>query len=170
MDARDLLLDLYGRVPEEVATAVEGLDAEALRTAPEPGTNTIGWLVWHLTRVEDGHIAELMDADQVWTTGDWAGRFGLEPDPHDSGYGHTPEQVAAVRPDSAEALTGYHAAVAERTRAYLSGLSADDLDEVIDERWDPPVTRGVRLISIVDDEIQHAGQAAYARGLLDARR
>lgn len=170
MDARDLLLDVYGRVPEEIATAVDGLDAEALATILEPGTNSIGWLVWHLTRVEDAHIAELVEQDQVWTTGDWAARFGVDPDPTNSGYGHTPEQVAAIRPDGAEALTGYHAAVSARTRAYLEGLTAEALDEVIDERWDPPVTLGVRLVSIVDDEIQHAGQAAYARGLLEARR
>ena len=170
MDARDLLIEIYGRVPDEIATAIDGLDADALAAIPEPGTNSIGWLVWHLTRVEDTHLAELIDEEQVWTTGDWAARFGVPPDPANSGYGHTPEQVAAIRPESAEALTGYYEAVSARTRAYLAGLTADALDEVVDERWDPPVTRGVRLISIVDDEVQHAGQAAYARGLLDARR
>jgi uncharacterized damage-inducible protein DinB len=169
MDARDLLIDIFGRVPEEIATAIDGLDADTLAAIPEPGTNSIGWLVWHLTRVEDAHIAELIEEDQVWTTGDWAARFGVEPDPENSGYGHTAEQVAAIRPDGADALTGYYEAVSTRTRAYLEGLSAEALDEVIDERWDPPVTLGVRLVSIVDDEIQHAGQAAYARGLLDAR-
>jgi uncharacterized damage-inducible protein DinB len=169
MDARDLLLDIFGRVPEEIATAIDGLDAETLTTIPEPGTNSIGWLIWHLTRVEDAHIAELVDEDQVWTTGDWAARFGVEPDPENSGYGHTAEQVAAIRPDSAAALTGYYDAVAARTRTYLGGLTPDALDRIVDERWDPPVTLGVRLVSIVDDEIQHAGQAAYARGLLEAR-
>jgi uncharacterized damage-inducible protein DinB len=169
MDARDLLIDLFGRVPEEIATAIDGLDAATLTAIPEPGTNSIGWLIWHLTRVEDAHIAELVEQDQVWTDGDWAGRFGVDPDPENSGYGHTAEQVAAIRPDSVDALTGYYAAVSARTRTYLEGLTADALDRVIDERWDPPVTLGVRLVSIVDDEIQHAGQAAYARGLLDAR-
>jgi hypothetical protein len=59
--------------------------------------------------------------------------------------------------------------VRERTSAYLATLTPGDLDRVVDERWDPPVTLGVRLISIADDEIQHAGQAAYARGLLERR-
>ena len=59
--------------------------------------------------------------------------------------------------------------MAARTRSFLGSLTADDLDRVVDEAWDPPVTLGVRLVSIADDDIQHAGQAAYVRGLL-ARR
>src|SRR6185312_12774757 len=103
---------------------------------------------------------------QLWTTGDYAARIGIEPDPENSGYGHTPEQVAAIRPDSAEVLLDYFGAVSERTRTYLQGLTAADLDRIIDERWDPPVTLGVRLVSIADDEVQHGGQANYARGIL----
>jgi len=91
---------------------------------------------------------------------------GLDPDPANSGYGHTPEQVASVRPESAGALTGYLDAVHTRVVAFLEGLDADDLDRIVDRRWDPPVTLGVRLVSIADDGLQHAGQAAYVRGLL----
>jgi uncharacterized damage-inducible protein DinB len=169
MDAAGLLTDLYGRVDEEVRGAVEGLTAAQLATAPEPGANTIGWLVWHLTRVEDSHIAELIEQQQVWATTDWAARFELSADPDDTGYGHTAEQVLGVRPDGPDALLGYYGAVRERTSAFLAGLTPDDLDRIVDRRWDPPVTLGVRLISIADDEIQHAGQAAYARGLLERR-
>ncbi len=53
-----------------------------------------------------------------------------------------------------------------RTAEFVAGLSAADLDRVVDESWDPPVTLGVRLVSVVDDDAQHAGQAAYVRGLL----
>ncbi|HEX6417242.1 MAG TPA: DUF664 domain-containing protein [Acidimicrobiales bacterium] len=169
MDARDLLVDLYDRIPGHVAGAVEGLDAAALATAVVPGTNPIGWLVWHLTRVQDHHVAELLGEDQLWATGDWAPRFGLEADPRDTGYGHTPDQVARVRPDGPEVLVDHYAAVAARTRAFLLGLSPGDLDRAVDRRWDPPVTLGVRLVSVADDDIQHAGQAAYLRGLLDRR-
>ena len=87
--------------------------------------------------------------------------------PEDTGYDHTIEQVGTVRAESAEALVEYYDAVHEVTVGYLRGLSATDLDRVVDERWDPPVTLGVRLVSVADDDIQHAGQAAYARGLLD---
>ena len=166
MDANDILIEAHGRLPELVGTAVRDLTPEQLRWAPKPGANSIGWLVWHLTRVQDSHLAELLDAEQVYVTGDWGGRFGLASDPDDSGYGHTPEQVAAVAPESAQALIDYYRAVHERTLGYLRGLSAGDLDEVVDENWDPPVTLGVRLVSVIDDDAQHAGQAAYIRGLL----
>jgi hypothetical protein len=48
----------------------------------------------------------------------------------------------------------------------LAGLPDGELDRVVDRRWDPPVTMGVRLISIADDCLQHVGQASYLRGLL----
>lgn len=166
---KHLLLDLFGRVDEHVAEAVEGIDPALLSVAPETGSNPIGWLVWHLTRVQDSHIAELTGDDQVWTTGEWAALFGLAPDPHNHGYGHTAAEVAAVRPDGPDALLGYHAAVAAQTRRFIDGLSAADMATIVDERWDPPVTMAVRLISIVDDDIQHGGQATYVRGLLERR-
>jgi len=169
MDVAELLVDLFGRTDEHVHTAVDGLTAEQLIASVAPGANPIGWLVWHLTRVEDEHIAELLGEEQLWVGGDWARRFGVDANPHDSGYGHTPADVAAVQPDGPDALLDYYAAVAARTRAYLGGLTPDDLDRVVDESWDPPVTLGARLISIADDETQHGGQAAYVRGLVEGR-
>ena len=166
MDARGILEDSFGRLPEMIETAVAGLTPEQLRWAPKPGANSIGWLVWHLTRVQDDHVAELIGTDQIYASGDWAARFGLKPDPADTGYGHTAEQVAAVAPESADALLDYYRAVHERTAGFLRGLTAADFDRVVDERWDPPVTLGVRLVSVYDDDAQHAGQAAYVRGLL----
>lgn len=169
MDAGDLLIELYDRIGTHVRDAVEGLSVDELLTAPEPGANTIGWLVWHLTRVQDHHIAELIDAEQVWVTSDWPPRFGLAADPWNTGYGHSQAEVAAVRPDGPALLIAYYDAVAARTREFLMGVRAGDLDRVIDERWDPPVTLGVRLVSVADDDIQHAGQAKYVRGLLSRR-
>ncbi len=166
MDVADLLIESYGRIPDLVRGAVEGLSAADLARPPQPGANTIGWLTWHLVRVQDHHVAELLEEEQVWIGGDWAGRFGLAPDAADTGYGHTAEQVLRVRPDGPEAVTEYLEAVWARTRAYLDDLVPDELDQIVDERWDPPVTLGVRLASVVDDCAQHAGQAAYARGLL----
>jgi len=167
MDVNEVLLDAFGRVDEHVRTVLDGLDAGLLVESPADGANPIGWLLWHLTRVEDDHVADLLGTDQVWIGDGWAGRFGLEPDPHNNGYDHTPDEVAAVRPDGPDAIAGYREAVAERTRAYLRDIGTDELDRVVDESFDPPVTVGVRLISVADDAIQHAGQAAYARGLLE---
>jgi len=166
MDVAALLLDLYGRIPPLAADVVEGLDADRLHQAPAPGANTIGWLVWHLARVQDHHVAELLDTEQIWAGGDWARRCGLEPDASNTGYGHGPDEVRAVRPEGPEVLLAYLAEVDARTRELLEGLSPADLERVVDRRWDPPVTLGVRLVSVADDGLQHVGQAAYARGLL----
>ncbi|WP_405425552.1 DUF664 domain-containing protein [Micromonospora sp. NBC_00617] len=168
MDVSDLLTETYDRLPDLVRAAVDGLTPQQLCRAPGEGANPVGWLVWHLTRVQDHHVADLLDAEQIWMSGDWAGRFGLTADPHNTGYGHTPAQVAEVRPESAQALIDYYEAVSARTGTFLAGLRPADLDRVVDESWDPPVTLGVRLVSIADDDLQHAGQAAYVRGLVEA--
>ena len=144
-----------------------GLTLDQLTTSPEPGANTVAWLVWHIARVQDSHVAELLHTDQLWTGGGWAERFGLAPDPRNSGYGHTPEQMAAVRPQDDRVLVEYLDAVDAVVRGYLQGLTAADLDEIVDRRWDPPVTLGVRLVSVADDSLQHVGQAGYVRGLVE---
>ena len=167
MDVAALLIELYGRIPPLVASAVDGLSAEELRRSPEPGANTIGWLAWHLARVQDHHVSELLDTDQIWLEGGWAERVGLTADPDDIGYGHDRAEMEAVRPDGPEVLVDYLHAVQQRTVQMLGSLGDADLDRIVDRRWDPPVTLGVRLVSIADDSLQHAGQAAYVRGLLD---
>ncbi|MEU3457416.1 DinB family protein [Micromonospora sp. NPDC006766] len=167
MDVNDLLTEAYGRLPELVEPAVAGLSPQRLRQAPAPGANPVGWLVWHLTRIQDHHVADLLGEEQLWVSGDWAGRFGLTPDPHDTGFGHGPEQITAVRPDSGRVLVDYHRAVLDRTLAFLRGLRPADLDRVVDPNWDPPVTLGVRLLSVLADDLQHAGQAGYVRGLIE---
>ncbi|MEO8266768.1 MAG: DUF664 domain-containing protein [Ilumatobacteraceae bacterium] len=169
MELSELLIDVFDRVAEHVNEAVSGLDLDALHTAPEPGSNPIAWLVWHLTRVQDHHIAEIVDEPQVWISGNWAPRFGVEPDDQDIGYGHSWEEVLAIRAESAAVLVEYYEAVAARTRLLLERTNSTDLDRVVDNRWNPPVTLGVRLISIADDDIQHAAQATYVRGILDRR-
>ncbi|MDQ3569442.1 MAG: DinB family protein [Actinomycetota bacterium] len=166
MDVAALLIELYGRIPPLARGAIDGVDLDRLSEPPAPGANTMAWLVWHLARVQDYHVAELLDADQLWVGGDWAGRFGLDPDPSNTGYGHSAEEVAAVRPERPEVLLEYLDAVDARTRTMLEDLVPADLDRIVDRSWDPPVTLGVRLVSIADDSLQHAGQAAYVRGLL----
>jgi hypothetical protein len=168
VDVASLLLELFGRIPPLARRAVEGVDPDRLTERPSADANSIAWLVWHLTRVQDHHVADLLDTDQVWVAGDWGSRFGLNTDPSNTGYGHSPEEVATVRPERPEVLLEYLEAVDARTREMLAELAPEDLDRIVDRRWDPPVTMGVRLISIADDCLQHAGQAAYVRGLLNA--
>ncbi|MFD3512818.1 DUF664 domain-containing protein [Streptomyces sp. NPDC058657] len=166
MRTHDLLAEGFGRIGEVVHEAVDGLSPEQLAQQPRVGANTVGWLVWHLTRVQDDHISEVADREQAWTADGWADRFGLPLDTADTGYGHTAEQMASVRVPSAAELLGYYDAVQARTLAHLATLGEKDLDRVVDKAWNPPVTLGVRLISVLSDDLQHAGQAAYARGLL----
>jgi hypothetical protein len=168
MQAKDILMDGYGRIREVVHSAVEGLDADTLNTRPSPEANSISWLVWHLTRGQDDHIADAFGLEQVWLTQDWEQRFGLGLPRRATGYGHSSAEVGKVRVDSAELLTGYYDAVHEQTLAALRNVTAKDLERIVDERWDPPVSLGVRLVSLLAEDLQHAGQAAYLRGLLTA--
>jgi uncharacterized damage-inducible protein DinB len=169
MHAKDILIDGYNRIREEVHATVEGLGPDELSARPSPDTNSIAWLVWHLTRVQDDHVADAFGLDQVWLSQDWEKRFGLGLARHDTGYGHSPAKVAKVRVDSGEMLTGYYDAVHEQTLRFVEGLGEQALDRVVDEAWDPPVTLGVRLVSVLDDDIQHAGQAMFLRGVLERR-
>ncbi|MFE1809947.1 DinB family protein [Streptomyces sp. NPDC059533] len=169
MKATEVITDAFVRIRELVHEVVGGLPARSLNAQVDPAANSITWLVWHLTRIQDDHIADAADLEQVWRSQDWAARFAL-PLPADStGYGHTARQVASVRVDSGELLLGYHDAVHEQTLRFVRGLTAADLERVVDERWDPPVTLGVRLVSVLGDDWQHAGQAAFVRGLLERR-
>ena len=167
MDVAAVYLELYGRIPPLVEQSVDGLDLETLGARVAPDANPIGWLVWHLTRLQDHHLSELLDTEQLYLDGSgWPDRFASPADPDDIGYGHTSEQVARVRPESVPALLEYHTVVDARTRAFLATLTPDALAEIVDRRWDPPVTLGVRLVSVAEDSLQHLGQAAYVRGLL----
>ncbi len=167
MTPDELLADAFGRIAEGARDVVDGLDEAQLAHRPGPDANSIGWLVWHLARVQDDHVADVAGVEQVWTAQGFHERFDLPFDASDIGYGHSSEQVGRVRAD-AERLAAYVAAVHEQTLGYVAGLAPDDLDRVVDERWDPPVTLGVRLVSVVNDDAQHLGQAAYLRGLLGA--
>jgi len=161
----DVLRDLFDRVATNVHGAVEGLDEAALTHRVGGSANSIAWLVWHLTRVQDDHVADAAGSEQVWTAQDWVTRFGLPFPPEATGYGQGSDEVAAVRP-GADLLLGYYDAVHERTLQYLDDIGEADLDRIVDRRWDPPVTLGVRLVSIADDDIQHAGQATFIRGVV----
>ena len=164
MATADILVDAYGRIREEVAAVLDGVATETLVWRPDPEANTIAWLIWHLTRVQDDHLAAALGREQVWMEQGWVERFGLPFPAEATGYGHSPEEVAQVRVD-AGLLGAYHEAVAGRSVEVLGKLTDGDLERVVDERWDPPVTLAVRLVSVIADDLQHVGQAAYVRGL-----
>ena len=161
---RDLLVDSATRVADLVAQLTDGLSEEVATYRPDAGANTVAWLLWHLSRVQDDHLAGVAGREQAWP--DWRGRFALPFDPEETGYGQSPADVAQVRVP-AELLAGYHADVHQRTLAYLRSVTVEELGRVLDESWDPPVTVAVRLVSVVGDTLQHLGQAAYVAGLAE---
>jgi len=164
MTSAELLTDAFGRVQETVHEAVEGLSAGQLTARLDEDANSIAWLCWHLARVQDDHLADAFGVEQVWSG--WADRWGLPFGPGATGYGHGSRQVAQVRVPSGDLLTGYHDAVHAQTIALVAGVTDTDLSRIVDERWNPPVTLGVRLVSVISDCLQHAGQAAFIRGIL----
>jgi uncharacterized protein DUF664 len=164
----ELLVDGFGRIRENVADVLDGLTPEQLAYRIDADANPVSWLVWHLTRVQDDHIAAAFGVTQIWSSGNWAARFGLPTKMMDHGYGHTSKQVASVAAATASAglLAEYHEQTYAQTVKLVSEVSDSDLDQVVDKRWTPPVTLGVRLVSVLDDDMQHVGQAAYVRSIV----
>lgn len=169
MNIDEVLMDVFRRVREVVHDTVGGLDASALAWRPDPQSNSIAWLVWHLTRIQDDHVAEIAGREQIWSASAWAERFNLPAGYEDTGYGHCARQTSAIAPAEPHVLVDYHDEVADQTARYLQGRRPEELDRVIDRSYDPPVTVGVRLVSVLADCLQHAGQAAYLRGMQERR-
>ena len=166
MEWHDLLADGYGRVVEFIESVLRGLGQEDLNWQPRHDSNSIGWLTWHLTRQQDAQIASLMREEQLWTKDGWHSKFLRPADAKDIGFGQSPEQVSAFESPDAETLLDYLRAVVERSKRYFMTLSTSDLDRELNEpRFQPLPTVGVRLVSILEDSLLHAGQAAYVRGL-----
>jgi uncharacterized damage-inducible protein DinB len=166
MTTAELLTDAFGRIREDVHGAVQGLTPEQLCARLDERTNSIAWLVWHLTRIQDDHIADAAQIEQVWTSGGWAERFALPFDASDTGYGHSAADVAAVTVDSDRLLIDYYDAVHDQTIRFVERITDADLERIVDEAWDPPVSLGVRIVSVINDNTQHAGQAAFVRGIV----
>lgn len=164
MQSKELLLESFDRIPGLVREALDGLDAAQLQRRPGGNGNSIAWLIWHTGRVEDAQVASAAGLEQVWTAEGFVKRFGLPLRERDTGYGHSSEQVDAVRAPR-ELLQEYYEAVHRQTAKVLEDIADPDLDRVVDRHWNPPVTLGVRLVSILGDCLQHIGQAAYAKGL-----
>ncbi len=133
MNGAEVLSDAFGRLPELVHGAVDGLATDQLNERIDGTANHIGWLVWHLTRVQDDHLADAAGGAQLWTTDGWAERFGLPLESGETGWGQASDQVDLVRIADGSVLVGYYEAVHVRTVAYLADLTDADLDRVVDD-------------------------------------
>lgn len=165
----DLLIDAFGRIRGTVRRIVRDLTPDDLAARVDDDANSIGWLIWHLTRIQDDHVADVADDEQVWNFDGWFDRFALPFPAGATGYAHSSGDVAQVTGITSELLIGYHDAVHDRTVRFVRELGDADLARVVDESWDPPVTLGVRLVSVIADDLQHAGQAAFVAGMLGRR-
>jgi hypothetical protein len=169
MNGPELLIDAFDRIKLIVHRSVEGLTEDDLAVRLDADANSIGWLVWHLTRNQDDHVADVAGTDQVYVNGGWWERMGRPFDVQDTGYGQTSKQVGSLRFPNPQLLLDYHDAVHSASVGYVHGQADKDFDRVVDTNWDPVVTLGVRLISVLADGLQHAGQAAYVRGIISRR-
>jgi len=170
MEWRELIVDGYDRLSDLMKEVLAGLRVADLDWQPHRDCNSLGWTAWHLTRVQDSQIADLVGEEQLWLKDGWCKRFKRPADPDDTGYGHTSEQVRVFRSPSARTQLDYLRASVERTKQYLASLTPSDLDRELDEPWFQPLpTVGVRIVSILADCHQHAGEASYIRGLLKAK-
>jgi hypothetical protein len=167
---KDLLIDGYGRVDQVLKKTLDGLTEDDLNRQPHPDCNSMGWLTWHLARVQDSHVAALLDENQLWVRDDWYAKFNRAAEPGDTGYGHTPQDLAKFKSPDVQTLMGYYHAVLELTKGYIASLSGADLDRELNEPWYQPLpTVGVRLVSVMADNLQHVGQVGYLRGLLESQ-
>ena len=164
----NLLVDTFERIRDAVYPAVNGLSPDELTFRPDDQSNSIAWLAWHLTRVQDEAVAGLSGSPSVWMHQGWFDRFALPLDPTDTGYGHDPVTVATVASD-ANSLLDYFEDVHRRTVSWVRTLDDAALDRVVDDDWDPPVTVAHTLVGVIADDLQHAGQAAYVRGVVQRR-
>jgi hypothetical protein len=160
-----LTLRLFRRVRDDVRTLIAGATAEELdrRTA----ANSLGWLVWHISRGQDRNLSELTGTTQLWLAEDWAGRFGRQADPSDTGFGHSTDQAAAFRSPSVDILLAYHEATYGLAEDYLASAADEDLGRpVTSPTLGNTHTVEERLAGQLHDSFAHAGQIGLLRGAL----
>lgn len=163
--ATEILMDAFGRVHDLLPQLLGDLDARALLWRPDADANSMGWLAWHLLRVQDDHMAGVGEIEQVYTRDGFAAMFDLPWDDSAIGYGQTSEEVGRFSVEGPDLLIDYANAVHAQTEAVLGALSNEDYARIVDRNWNPPVTAAARIVSVVGDITQHAGQIGYVKGL-----
>ena len=145
-----------------IKRATEDLTEEQLYHQPTPDTNSIAWLIWHLSRWRDKISAAAAGEPEVWISQGWAGKFGMEDGR--TGLGDTIEQVARFKVDT-NMLTDYaeaaHKAIVER----VSGFTTEQFNQEIEYTPGSPRPAWRALISVVEDSAEHTGQINYLRGM-----
>lgn len=164
MNGIDVLLDLAGRPSELLGYMRKSLTPELLTRHPNHD-NSPGWLIWHAARQLDVQLSALTGVDQVWSAQAFGPRLNMDISPDDMGFEHTPEQARAVVIEDVDGVVAYLEEVVAAQVSYIRSLDDKALSDIIDDSWDPPVTRGARLVSISCDAMQHLAQVMYVAGM-----
>jgi len=163
MKAIELIAASLEESREYVAQAVAGLTPRELAFRPKPHSNSIAFLLWHVTRGEDFWISGiLLGEKQLYESGGWCKKFCTPP--MDSGFGYDVAKLDAWPVPSLSLLKGYAAAVREKTLAYLKSLTAAELDKPRDFGWRKGTT-GSALAHLITEVAEHSGQIGYLRGI-----
>ncbi|WP_019777148.1 DinB family protein [Streptococcus sobrinus] len=166
MSPLELSIDTLERAQERFLETLDQMTVEEANTMPKPLIKSVTWLIWHSSRVLDYQISPLTGLPQLYETAGFKERFNLDLPDDTQDWRHTPQEAAKVVVSDKQVLKDYLQASMERTKAYFAQLDEADLADVIDRNWTPAVTRGVRIVSTVDDIVMHSGQAVYSRRLV----
>jgi hypothetical protein len=163
VDLNHFIITLLEAAYGSITQATEGVTDDQLYYQPTPETNSMAWLVWHLSRWRDAISASISGEPQVWVHDGWAERFGL-PDTR-TGLGDTPAQVSAFRVERA-LLFGYVDAAHHATVKRVAAFTPTQLLQPIVSPTGEPRPAWRALAGVCSDSAQHTGQIAYLRGLM----
>ena len=167
MECKDLVIQNFDSTLSILEQTLKGLTREELDWQPKPNCNSIGWITWHLSRFLDWGSSFFSGEEQLWIKDGWFGRFDRPADLADTGGRNTPEQVAAFKSPDTDTLIDYYRAALEKFKLFLNTVSSSDLDKEYDDNWSQVYpTLGSRINAAVRETLQHLGQIAYIRGLL----
>lgn len=166
MSAKAVLEQGFTLVNSLVHEAIEGLTPEQLAERLDADANPVGWLAWHMARVQDREISALVGATELWGSEGWDARFDLA-GTESTGEGHTSEEVARVPVGDPELLGAYADAAHARVMDVLAQLGDVGLEE---PAAIASTLKNRELLTLIMGALmQHGGQAAYVRGILIRR-
>ena len=164
MSLKSFVRQVFDMQERDLLSNLEGLSETQIDWRPVPHANSIGFLVWHCARVEDGWVLRVFQGQKhLWVTDGWAQRMGMPEDQRDMGFNYSQEQLEAFKSPPLDDLLAYRSAVRQATHAFLEGWDESDTTEVR-APWGGALVRDI-LAQLVWELNQHSGQIAYIRGL-----
>jgi len=168
MKWQSMIGEAYENMFQEMEKVLEGLSIDDLHKRPALGANPIGWLCWHAIRSGDRLLGDVVLGKQLWISAGWNRKFNRPPDPNDTGKGHSLFSVDNLFIPSAGTLVDYANAVKAPLLDYTNKLTNQELNKEYPSSMAPDTMRPVypRITGILAHNLQHIGEANYARGIL----